>query len=215
MLNRRLRFVAFFCCGVFLTSTCAPAISGTLESIRYGLHRLHRQGSGDYTDSPGPVDYGQNPFEDPIQRGYFYSSDDLAAFNISDQVEAGTLTMPAEPDFVTNGTMDTGDDMVLDGRPAPVPRDVSPGPGGFMAPFDQSELWAMINPATASSSTSAVRETVRSGSASLTTLLASLATTSSAVRAIAKGQGSGGDVNAGARLTYRTELGHGNREHDQ
>lgn len=67
---------------------------------------------------------------DPISRGYFYSSDDLAAFDVSDQVEAGTLAMPATPSYVTNGTSDTGDDMVLNGRPTPMPRSEPVGRGG-------------------------------------------------------------------------------------
>src|SRR5579871_4597512 len=150
MLVRRpgfVRLIALLCCIILLVPICSPALFSTVTALRNRMSAVKRQGSGDYTDSPGAVDYGQYPLEDPNLRGYFYYPDDLSAISNEDTVEAGAASDPADPNYITNGTADTGDDMVLDGRPAPLSRDQNTGGGGGeILPGGIDDLWAMVQP---------------------------------------------------------------------
>ena len=188
--HRYVRLFASLTCGAVLVSTCGPAISSAVTGIRTRLSTAAKQGGGDYTDSPGPVDYGTYPLVDPVTRGFFYYPDDLSAFNLSDEVEAGVASPPADPGYIQGGLDDSGDDMILDGRPAALPRDQSPGGGGFLAKsapgkgFSIDQLFASTEPAPAPEK--------HESAPNLTELFRSLGAKAQ--------QGGGGDGNGGGGL---------------
>ena len=192
-----IRAIATLCCGVLLVSACAPAISSSIESVRKNLSRLHRQGGGAYTDTPGAVDYGSYPLVDPVTRGFFYYPDDLAAFDISDKVEAGSMIMPSDQGYVTGGTDDTGDDMVLDGRPAALPRDQSPAQLNMSPAIKLTDLWATTDPSAVAVKDEALTTTEQVvGPASIAALLVSIAKTGKKPSR----QGGYGDGNGGVGI---------------
>lgn len=191
-----LRLGACLTASLMLLSSLAPVIGFASELVR---SRSHRQaGGGDYTDTPGAVDYGTYPLVDPVTRGYFYSTDDLAAFNISDQVEAGAAAMPTDTGYVSGGTNDTGDDMVLDGRPAALPRNQSTGGGGGNEP-----LLVILNSLLASTQPSCIEPKPSSAGAQPSleaTLLSASAPSAAASSTLAARQGAG-DTGTGSGVT--------------
>ena len=120
--QRWFRRISFLVSGSLLLSFSAPAFADPLSSVVIRLVskvQVHGQGTGsvatsDFTDTPGPVYYGPNPYRDETYRGGVYSAQDIADIGFADEVEAQTADALTDVDADPSQGSDTGDNTALD-----------------------------------------------------------------------------------------------------